>query len=115
MELTYNQIRNITGIYDDDELNAACDSEDCEEMEEKIAKELRNICGCRIYDAVFNQQIVWDMLREKFGFVFKKAVEEQESYVLENETFHLNIYPGWWFPNTSETFTLRNMSVYKNN
>lgn len=111
--MTYNQMRNMLGIYDDDELNAACDCENSEELEEKIAQELSKICGSRIYEATFYQDQVWQMLKEKFGFVFKEANEEQESYVLENEEFRLNIYPNWWFPCTSEIFKLRNMSVYK--
>lgn len=115
MKLTYHQIRNITGIQDDEELNAACNCEDCEEMEESVANELRKICGCGIFEAVFNQKVVWKMLNERFGFVFKEAVEEQESYVLENDLFLLNIYPNWWFPTTSETFKLRNMSVCMKN
>lgn len=113
IELTYNQIRNLSGIEDDDELNAACDCEDCEELSEKVCSELRKICGCRIFDATFNQDQVWQMLKEKFGFVFKEADKEQESYVLENSGFLLHIIPNWWFPCTSEIFKLRNLHVNK--
>ena len=51
MDLTNNQIRNITGITDDDELNTACMEEDADNLASNIVKDLRDEYGFyNIYD-----------------------------------------------------------------
>lgn len=66
--MTATEIRNITGIYDDDMLNAACECERKDDLAGKIAEEIVKVHG---YDrGLYNNQI----------FTFAKVCEVMEKY-----------------------------------
>lgn len=66
--MTATEIRNITGIYDDDMLNAACECERKDDLAEKIAHDIVKAHG---YDrGLYNNQI----------FTFAKVCEVLGKY-----------------------------------
>ena len=71
--MNYNEIRNVTGIYDDDELNAACECERKELLAERIANKIVSSHGfCKgLYNGdVFKFDKVKKVLRD-FGFKYE--------------------------------------------
>ena len=90
MDLTNNQIRNITGITDDDELNTACMEEDADNLASNIVKDLRDEYGFyNIYDknVVLDFNVVKDLLEQKYGMKYLGFDENSESHSFANDNF----------------------------
>lgn len=101
--MTYNEIRNVTGIYDDDELNAACECERKELLAERIANKIVRFHGfCKgLYNGdVFRFSWVKEVL-EDFGFKYERSDDETEChYFINKETGdEISIYPITYYPN----------------
>lgn len=85
--MTYNEIRNVTGIYDDDELNAACECERKEVLAERIASNIVKVHGFSkgLYNGdVFSFERVRKILGS-FGFAYKRANDERECHEFANK------------------------------
>ena len=70
--MTYNEIRNITGIRDDDALNAACECERKDDLAEKIAHDIVTAHGYDrgLYNGhVFSFAKVCEVMK-KYSFVY---------------------------------------------
>lgn len=92
---TNNQIRNVTGISDDDELNAACEAEDKEELLGSIARDLCEEYGySNLYDkrAVFDFGFVKSLLEEKYGMRYLGYDEESEAHSFGDGRFTIEIW-----------------------
>ena len=101
--MNYTEIRNITGIYDDDVLNAACECERKELLSERIANKIVRFHGFRngLYNGnVFRFPWVKEIL-EDFGFKYEKSDDDEECHYFENKKSgdEICIYPVTYFPN----------------
>ena len=106
-------MRNMLGINDDDELNAACDAETYEELESSIAKDMCNEYGySRLYDktSVFDFDTIEQLLEEKYNMHYVGADEEQEAIIFENDNAELLLYPTIFYPKPNR-FRLSNMHI----
>lgn len=113
MDLTNNQIRNITGITDDDELNTACMEEDADNLASNIVKDLRNEYGFyNIYDknVVLDFNVVKDLLEQKYGMKYLGFDEDTESHSFANDNFIVEIWSKEGYPRLAQ-FHLQNMHV----
>lgn len=100
--MTYTQIRNITGINDDAELNAACECERRDEMAERIAEAIVKSHG--YYRGLYNGDVfkfdkVCEVLAE-FGFKYIKADEDDECHFFFNKETNddIHIWPVTFYP-----------------
>jgi hypothetical protein len=111
--LSNRQIKNITGIYDDDELNAACMSEEAEDIGSNIAKDICNKYGFHsIYDknAVLDFGFLKDLLEQKYGMKYLGFDENDESHLFGNDNFIVEIWSKEDYPRLAQ-FHLQNMHV----
>lgn len=113
MDLTNNQIRNITGITDDDELNTACMEEDADNLASNIVKDLRDEYGFyNIYDknVVLDFNVVKDLLEQKYGMKYLGFDENSESHSFANDDFIVELWSKEGYPRLAQ-FHLQNMNV----
>ena len=113
MDLTNNQIRNITGITDDDELNTACMEEDADNLASNIVKDLRDEYGFyNIYDknVVLDFNVVKDLLEQKYGMKYLGFDENSESHSFANDNFIVELWSKEGYPRLAR-FHLQNMHV----
>ena len=113
MDLTNNQIRNITGITDDDELNTACMEEDADNLASNIVKDLRDEYGFyNIYDknVVLDFNVVKDLLEQKYGMKDLGFDENSESHSFANDNFIVELWSKEGYPRLAQ-FHLQNMYV----
>lgn len=113
MDLSKRQIRNITGILDDDELNAACMEEDADELGSEIVRDLRDRYGfANIYDkgVVLDFGFVKGLLEQKYGMKYLGFDEEDEAHTFGNEDFIVEIWSKEGYPRLAK-FHLQNMNV----
>lgn len=113
MDLTNNQIRNITGITDDDELNTACMEEDADNIASNIVKDLRDEYGFyNIYDknVVLDFNVVKDLLEQKYGMKYLGFDENRESHTFANDNFIVELWSKEGYPRLAQ-FHLQNMHV----
>lgn len=108
---TYKQIRNITGITDDDELNAAVESEDNEELESMIWNELKSMANGNPRETVYNFDDIAKMLNSKFGFEYIGPEDEHEAHVFRKGNKTLDIYPRIYYPKQGK-IRIENYGVY---
>ena len=95
------QMRNMLGDYDDDELNAACDTEDCEEIEEEIARDLCKQYGYRnLYEqgAVFDFDAFAKMLKDNYDMKYLGSDDEDEAHYFGNTNFKVTVWPKTYYP-----------------
>lgn len=110
---TNNQIRNVTGISDDDELNVSCETEDTEELSERIARDLCEEYGySNLYDknAVFDFGFVKSLLEEKYGMRYMGYDEESEAHSFGDGKFTIRIWSKENYPRLAK-FHFDNMSI----
>ena len=110
---TNNQIRNVTGISDDDELNAACETEDAEELLGSIARDLCEEYGySNLYDknAVFDFDFVKSLLEEKYGMRYLGYDEESEAHSFGDGRFTIRIWSEKNYPRLAK-FHFNNMII----
>ena len=115
MDLTNNQIRNITGISDDDELNAACMAEDEGDLESNIVKDLKDEYGFyNVYDkgVLLDFDFVKELLKQKYGMNYLGFNEKDESHLFGNNDFVVAIWTKENYPRLSK-FHLQNIHVYR--
>lgn len=113
MDLTNNQIRNITGITDDDELNTACMEEDADSLASNIVKDLRDEYGFyNIYDknVVLDFNVVKDLLEQKYGMKYLGFNENTESHSFANDDFIVEFWSKEGYSRLAR-FHLQNMHV----
>ena len=106
------EIRNLLSIYDDDELNIACEEEEHEELAEAIAKKIVDVMELpRLYE----QPIKFDSLKEvlrSFGFEYIYSDDDHELYYFFNQETkdEISIYPIWYY-SVPGTIRLQNFSL----
>lgn len=103
---TYTQIRNVTGIYDNDMLNAAVEAERREDLEGSIARDLG---GYRDRKVLYFPDVC-KLLKDKYGFEYERAYDEEQSHIFSNGNDELFICAEPYYPNQG-TFKLRNLGV----
>ena len=114
IDLTNKQIRNITGILDDDELNAACMAEDEDDLTSNIVKDLRDEYGFHnIYDkgVVLDFNFIKELLKQKYGMNYLGFDEKDDSHLFGNNDFVVAIWSKENYPRLAK-FHLQNMHVY---
>lgn len=100
--MTYTEIRNITGVRDDDMLNAACECERKDDLAEKIAHDIVKAHG---YDrGLYNLQVFdFGKVREilaNYGFVYTCANDEDETHIFTHKDTldEITIVPVLYYP-----------------
>lgn len=109
--LTAKQIKNITGIDDDDELNAAEECENQEEMESIIWNELKKISNGNPRKNSFDFHDMKEILN-KLGFTKYSTDEDRESHEFVNTKSDMRvvIFPDTYYVKQGK-MSLRNMHV----
>lgn len=113
--LSNTQIRNITGISDDDELNAACDTERKEELMSKVWRSIDRLAGDRRekYPLKVNFNELCNVLGRKFGFKYDSSDIDNGSYIFVNEQGdELWLAVNWAYDRPGETILITNMGIY---
>ena len=91
---TATQMRNMLDIDDDDELNAAVETETKEDLLSEICATLGN--GNSIYNINISFEEVKSVLND-FGFELYDINEDEECYVFDNEQYEIIIYPTMFY------------------
>jgi hypothetical protein len=107
-DLTNTQIRNITGIYDDDILNASVEAEKKEELESNIWKLMVSLAGGNPRKNPFDFNELARELKSKFGFVYKGNDDNNECHIFSDGKGELVIYPTTYYPRMGK-LTIYNM------
>ena len=110
-DLTNTQVRNMTGIYDDDELNAAVEAEDAENLEGEVWHSIKQIAGGNPRERSFKFADMAKMLADRYGFKYKGVDEDEEGHVFTNGKYELEIFPDTFYPKQG-TMRIYNMHVY---
>lgn len=92
--LTATQMRNMLDINDDEELNAAVDTEAKEDLLSNICQTLTN--GKSIYKTDITFEEIKDVL-EDFGFKLIEINDDNECYIFDNEKYEIVIYPTMFY------------------
>ena len=113
--MTYNEIRNVTGIMDDPTLNAACESERKEILAEEIAAKIISYRGFNkgLYNGdVFRFPYVKEVLKN-FGFEYVESDDETESHHFANKETGSEIYicPKTYY-RKQDAFRFRNFLLF---
>lgn len=109
------QIRNMTGITDDDELNAACDTERKEELMSKVWRAIDRLDSDRQgrYPINVNFNKLCDVLGRNFGFRYDSSDIDNNSYIFVNEQGdELWLAVNWAYDRPGETISITNMDIY---
>lgn len=98
--LNYSQIKNITGIHDDDELNAAAEAESTETLEDNIWDAIKvKLCdGGHPRKTPFNFKDLVSLM-SKFGFNYVGSDSDREEHIFENDKYVFHVYPETFYPN----------------
>lgn len=108
------QIRNMTGITDDDELNAACDTERKEELMSKVWRAIDRLDSNRQekYPIVVNFNELCNVLGRNFGFKYDTSDIDNNSYIFVNEQGdELWLAVNWAYNYPGETISITNMDI----
>ena len=109
------QIRNMTGITDDDELNDACNTERKEELMSKVWRSIDRLDSNRRekYPIVVNFNELCNVLGRKFGFRYDSSDIDNDSYIFVNEQGdELWLAVNWAYDHPGETISIKNMDIY---
>ena len=109
--LTNAQIRNITGIYDDDMLNAGAEAEQAEQLEGDIFRSIGEIAQGNPRKNTFNFSDMANMLKEKYGFNYKGIDDDAEGHIFTNGKYELYIYPDTFYANQG-AMRISNLHVF---
>lgn len=107
-DLTNTQIRNITGIYDDDQLNASVEAEEKEKLEGDIWKLMVSLAGGNPRKRPFDFNEFARLLKSKYGFIYKGNDDNDECHIFSNGKGELIIYPTTYYPRMGK-LTIYNM------
>ena len=102
---TQTQIKNITGIQDDDELNAGVEAEKHEDLEQSIVMDLG-----RYEDKMLKFSDVCNLLKNKYGFEYIGGDDNNECHNFTNGTETVSIFPKIYYPKQG-TMRLSNLHV----
>ena len=102
---TYTQIRNVTGIEDDDELNAGVEAERREDLESNIVTDLGRYEG-----KMLNFDDVCKLLKDRYGFEYLRSDDERECHEFSNGDDVLNLFPKIYYPKQG-TMRLHNLYI----
>lgn len=111
---TNTQVRNMLGIYDDDELNAAVEYEDREELMSQVWDVIDRLAGNRQekYPMEVNFRELCDALERNFGFTYDYADTDNDSYVFTDEQGdELWLAVDWAYARPGETIAITNMGI----
>ena len=109
--LSYRQIKNVTGIKDNDEFNAAEKCERDEELESEIWRELTKMAhGTNPRKYSFRFQDICRMLESVFNIKYIGPDEGNESHDFENDEFRLSICPNIFYTRQG-TLSIANIIV----
>lgn len=112
-DLTNTQIRNITGITDDDELNAACLAEECDELGSNIIKDLRDKYGFKRFydkDTVLDFDFLKKLLKEKYHMNYLGFNESDGGHSFGNDKFVVDLWTLEGYPRLAK-FHPKNLLV----
>lgn len=109
-EPSYTQLKNILGVHDNDEWNAAADAERKEEVEGQIFNALKQLANGNPRKNPFNFKDAIKMLNDKFGFKYVGPDDDDESHIFRNGNDELTIYPTNYYPSQGMT-TLYNIHL----
>lgn len=108
--LNPSQLRNMLGIYDDDELNASIGAEERENILSSICKD---ICATdkskKIYDGVYNFKTIIDIMKN-YGFTYMGPYEEDESYNFTDGENEIVIWPDSFYERPG-AIHIRNINI----
>lgn len=108
----YSRLRNVLGIHDNDEWNAAAETERREDLESEMWKSLADLAGGNPRKTPFKFQDAMDMLKNEFGFEYVGYDEERESHKFINkEQDELEIFPVSFY-NQQGHMRIQNMNIY---
>jgi len=110
-DLTNTQIRNITGIHDDDMLNAAVETERQEQLESNIWRSITKLAGGNPRKTPFEFAQLVQMLKQNYGMKYAGKDDNNECHTFTDGTNRLDIFPTTYYPKQG-TITLYNMHVY---
>ena len=97
-DLSAQQVKNITGIEDDDNLNSSISAEEREELLANICKDISLTDKApNIYKGTFKFKTIIDIL-EKYGFYYMGPYEEDESYNFSDGENEIIIWPEIFYP-----------------
>lgn len=102
---TQTQIRNVTGIEDDDELNAGVEAERHEDLEQAIVMDLGRYEG-----KMLNFQDVCQLLKNKYGLDYVGGDDNNECHNFTNGTELVSVFPKIYYPKQG-TMRLHNLHV----
>ena len=108
------ELRNMLGDFDESELNAACDAEECEDIADDIVKDLCQQYGYyRLYDkgSVFDFDYLKQMLADKYDMKYLGCFEDDEAVVFGNRNFQFILYPINFYPQGIAKFRVKNFDV----
>ena len=108
------ELRNMLGDYDDDELDVACESEDCDYVADEIARDLCKHYGYKhLYgnDAVFDFDYLKQMLADKYNMEYLGSFEDDEAVVFGNKNYQFILYPVNFYPQGIAKFRVKNFHV----
>ena len=96
-EFSPNQIKNMTDIEDDDELNAAADAENGENMMSEIFQCLSRLGnGANPYKCTYSFNEIKNLFAD-FGFDYQGPNEEEESHVFSDGNRELLLTPTMFY------------------
>lgn len=104
--LSYTQLKNVLGVEDNDEWNAASDAERKEELEGTIFKALGSLAGGNPRSHAFRFKDAVELLDREFGFKYQGSDEEEEAHIFSNGQDELTLYPNTFYPSQG------NMSLF---
>ena len=110
--LTYRQIKNITGIEDDDEFNAAAQAEDHEEIASYIWSDLTDMSnGVNPKRYSYSFQEICDLLSGNYNAKYVGADDRNQCHVFKNKDFTVDIFPDTFYTKQG-LMSVVNLNVY---
>ena len=102
--MSYRQMRNVLGDYDDDDLNAAVEAEEHEDLEGQIRAAISELGTQMEFDDLC------ELLEERFGFEYVGPDENREAHAFSNGESRLNVFPRTYYDRQG-TIRVRNLYV----
>ena len=108
------ELKNMLGDYDEPELNAACDAEECEDIADDIVNDLCQQYG---YDSLYDKGSVFDfdylkqLLEQKYSMKYLGCFEDDEAVVFGNDKYQFVLYPVNFYPQGIAKFRVQNLDV----
>ena len=111
--LSYTQMRNVTGITDNDEWNAAADTERREALQTRVWKVINRLAGPRRdkfpMEVDFGE--LCSVLEKEFGFRYDRSETGNSAYVFTNGEDELWLYTTWAYRRPGKEIDVVNIDV----